>query len=488
MVIRWTLWIVFLSSLALSPRARADVILDWNALLIDAIRADNTAPNNAARNFAILHAATWDAVNSVSKTHQPYAFQLETPRDTSAEAAAVGAAKHVFVSLYPSFAAWADDFYKAWLASAKDQTGVNNGLLLGARVAALMLELRGFDGSATDVPYIPGSMPGDWQRTPPFFRPPLAPQWGYVEPFCLPAVDPFLPEPPPFLGSVEYASHLNEVKALGSRTSSVRTSEQTEIAFFWSDFSYTATPSGHWQQIAAFIAREKGHSILENARLFALLSLAQADASIVCWEAKYRHNLWRPITAIRRAAEDGNDATEADSAWTSLLSAPPFPSYTSGHSTFSKASAGVLSHFYNTDAITFSVRSDTLPGVTRTFSSFSDCVDEVGRSRIYGGIHFEFDNRVGKKTGQAIAEYVCANYLLPHSHLPEVRLDRISGRNPQLIVHGVIGVPYALQVSADLLEWDSISTNSATVGGISLGISDTAAARFFRALEVHPLQ
>ncbi len=465
--------------------ARADVVLDWTALTVDAVRADNTAPNIAARNFALLHTAIWDAVNSVSNTHQPYAFLLETPPDTSVEAAAVAAAYHIFVSLYPSFVAWADDLYDPWLESVPPGRAVDNGLLLGAQIAYLILDLRSYDGSATDVPYIPSNLPGEWQRTPPFFRPPFSPQWGYVDPFCLPALDAFLPGPPPALDSAVYALALNEVKSLGALASSTRTAEQSEIALFWSDFSNTATPAGHWQEIAASIAHVRGNSLLDNARLFALLSLAQADAAIVCWHAKYRHNLWRPVTAIQRAGEDGNDATEADPAWTSFLAAPPFPAYTSGHSTFSKASGEILARFFNTDEITFSASSDSLPGVARTFNSLAACVDEIGRSRIYGGIHFEFDNREGKRTGHAVAEYVAANYLLPNHRLPEVRLWLANG-DPEVCLHGRVGIPYLLQASSDLANWHTLSTNVAVAGGVI--VNDPAAvslpARFYRAIEM----
>lgn len=475
--------------IAAAAPGRADVILKWNTLLVDAIRADNTAANVATRNFAILHSAIWDAVNSVSKTHQPYAFLHETPTDTSAEAAAVGAGYHIFVALYPSFVAWADDFYDAWLTSAQSGPALDNGLKLGAQVAGMVLESRRNDGSTTDVPYIPSSKPGEWQRTPPFFRPPSAPQWGYVDPFCLPALEPFLPESPPALDSPEYAAALNEVKALGSRDSAVRTPEQSQIATFWSDFNYSVSPPGHWHQMAASIARARNNSLLENARLFALLSLAQADAAIVCWRAKYRHNVWRPVTAVQRAAEDGNDATQAVSDWSAFLATPSFPAYTSGHSTFSKASAEVLARFYNTDQITFSATSDSLPGIVRTFNNLSACVDEIGRSRIYGGIHYEFDNREGKRTGQAVAQYITANYLLPNDQLPELRLHRFVDGIPQLLLHGRVGVSYLLQVSSGPADWKTLSTNVAAIGGIVVIGSDAASdpSRFYRVLEAVPL-
>jgi hypothetical protein len=198
----------------------------------------------------------------------------------------------------------------------------------------------------------------------------------------------------------------------------------------------------------------------------ALLSLAQADAAIICWEGKYRYNFWRPITAIQRADEDGNFATDADMSWNHLLVAPNFPEYPSGHSTFSKAAAQVLAWFYGTDAITFGVSSDSLPGVTRTFDSLTACADEVGRSRIYGGIHFQSANRDGKASGRKIADYVDDNYLLPMSALPNLRFAGLAGGCPVLRVHGVPGRDYGVQATTDFVAWSEVGTVTAALGGV----------------------
>lgn len=466
--------------------ATADPVLDWNALMIDGIRVDNSGPTLSTRNLAILHTAIYDSVNSVSRTHQPYRFQLTPPSNTSAEAAAVGAAYQIITILYPTLRARADDLYQNFVATAPDAVALTNGLTLGREIAQQALASRAADGSQTDVPYIPSDAPGQWRRTPPFFRPPLTPQWRYVDPFCLPELEPFMPPPPPPLESAEYAESLNQVKALGSLNSTVRTSEQSLIARFWSDFSYTSMPPGHWHLIAATIAIEQRNTLDENARLFALLSLAQADGAILCWEAKFRHNLWRPVTAIQRANEDNNPLTEADPSWAQFLPSPPFPAYTSGHSTFSKASAQVLTHFYGTDAITFTATSDTLPGVFRTFDSLAACADEVGMSRIYGGFHYMFDNVQGKATGGAIGDYVFANFLLPEVALPFVRIEGLTNGAPILRIHGHVGVPCEVQASDDLNQsWSTIATGTAAPGGITY--VDTSAPqsrqRFFRVVE-----
>ena len=475
-------WSIFLFPMA---ALCADAVLDWNALLLDDIRADDSSPTLSTRTLAIMHTSMYDAVNSVLRTHQPYKFQLNAPADTSAEAAAVGAAYEVTKTFYPALAGWADTLYQTWLASVPPDDTVSNGLTLGQTIAQLMLQDRAYDGSSTDIPYIPSADPGQWRRTPPYFRPPLAPQWRYVTPFCLRDLEPFVPPPPPALESPEYAASFNEVQDIGKTNSTSRTAEQRQIAVFWSDFSYTAMPPGHWHEITSKIAAERGLTLADNARLFALISLAQADAAITCWETKYRYNLWRPVTAIVNGNLISNPLTQADSSWGSLLAAPSFPSYTSGHSTFSKASAQVLTHFFGTDAVNFTATSDSLPGVTRSFSSFAACADEVGMSRIYGGIHFAFDNVQGKECGRKIGDYVSANFLLPNAVLPLVAVDSFSNNIPLLRLHGRIDSSIILQVSSDLKAWQTISTNAAAPGGVL--VSDTQAhqgsSRFYRATQ-----
>jgi hypothetical protein len=197
--------------LSLGAQASADVILDWNAVAIDCIRTDNTGPTLSTRNLAILHTAIYDAVNSITRTGQPYRFQIDAPSGASAEAAAVAAAHEVLLDLYPSYEIWAEDLYSNCLASAPAGETLTNGLSVGHQIAQMALDSRRSDGSTTDVPYIPSDAPGQWRRTPPFYRPPVTPQWGYVDPFCLPALDPYIPEPPPALDSPAYAAAFNEV-------------------------------------------------------------------------------------------------------------------------------------------------------------------------------------------------------------------------------------------------------------------------------------
>lgn len=463
----------------------ADPVLDWDALMMNAIRADNTGPTLSTRNLAILHTAIYDAVNSVARTHQAYRFQLDSPPATSMEAAAVAAGHTISVVLYPSFRAQADAVLNAYLADAPPDASLTNGLALGRDIANQTLASRMDDGSNTAVPYIPSDAPGQWRRTPPFFRPPLTPHWRYVRPFAVPELEPFVPPPPPPLESSDYAAGFNVVQAIGGKVSLVRTDWEAETAVFWSDFSYTAMPPGHWHEIATTIARDRGGSLVENARLLALMAVTEADAAIVCWEGKYRYNLWRPVTAIQRADEDQNPATEADPTWDHLLDSPPFPSYPSGHSTFSRAGAELLTRYFGTDAITFVAHSDSLPDVDRTYHSLSDCANEVGLSRIYGGFHFPFDDSAGQESGRKIAAYVSANYLLPVEQLPQVRIEGLVDGQPLLRVHGHLGSACLLEASSDLAHWESVASGTAVPGGrlIKDAGAPPGGVRFYRVVE-----
>lgn len=479
-----TIWITMgLAGLWAGAVARANAVLEWNALMMQAIRASNTAPTLSTRNLAILHLALYDAVNALHGGFQPYRLQPAPPAGASDLAAVAAVGREIMHVLYPSFDARTEELYALQARAFPPGPAAEDGITVGLTAARGLLAERSADGSNTQVPYIPSSEPGQWRRTPPFFRPPLDPHWRYVKLFALPELDPFVPPPPPALDSEEYARDFNEVKLLGARNSPIRTEEQSLIAVFWSDFSYTAMPPGHWHEIAATIAAQAQLTLPETTRLFALLSLAQADAAIVCWEAKYRYNFWRPVTAIQRADEDGNPLTEPDPAWDHYLVAPNFPEYTSGHSTFSKASAEVLTWFFSTDALTFTAISDSVPGVTRTYHSLAACADEVGMSRIYGGIHFQFANREGKRSGAKVARHVVANYLLPDTALPLVHVEHHSPAGTRLRLHGHLGRTCVLEASADLQTWTPIATNVVVAGGCRVEDAAAGPLRFYRVVE-----
>lgn len=390
---------------------RTDAVLDWNEVLLNAIRTDRTAPPRAARAMALMHAAVHDAVIAVTDAGPAYRVDVAAPAGASADAAAVAASYRVLVQLFPAQAGYFDSELALALAQIPDGNAKLDGLAVGRSVADQMLALRATDGASAVVPYTVGTAVGDWQPTPPSFTSsPALPQWPFVTPWAVPDITAYRSPAPPDLASPAYAEALDEVKELGRRDSATRTADQTQIAQFWADGAGTVTPPGHWNLIAAHQALLRPRSLVENARLFAQLNFALADAAISAWDTKYAFDLWRPVTAIHRAAEDGNDQTTPDASWAPLLVTPTFPTYTSGHSTFSGAAGEVLAGIFGTD-VRFTDGSDDLPSVYRTFTGFAAAADEAGRSRIYGGIHFQFDNLPALAAGRAIGAYTLQNTL-----------------------------------------------------------------------------
>lgn len=440
--------------------ARADVIADWNVQAIAAIQIESTAPPLAARNLAMLHLAIHDAVNALGGSHHSYVANLKPSGPASTEAAVAGAAHRVLVNLFPSQRAAFDATFESSLGGIADDLLRDRGVELGYSVADLVLSLRANDGASTTLPYIPSADSGAWRRTPPFFRPPDLPHWGFVKPFALTSGSQFRPPGPPPLNSARYAADLNQVKDLGAATSRTRTAEQTLIALFWADFTYTVTPPGHWNQIARQVAANQGLSLAQTARLFALLNIALADAGIATWDAKYAYNFWRPVTAIPQADLDEHPGTQADPGWTPLLVTPSFPEYVSGHSAFSAAAATVLSLFLGTDHVSFTAISDSVPGVVRSYTSFQAAADEIGMSRIYGGIHFLSGDLDGINLGRVIGKYVNDHFLLPVEDQPRIGTQRLSPDLLQVTVEGTAGSLWVLERSADLAAWFPVTTNA----------------------------
>ena len=389
-----------------SATIQADEVLYWNEVLLTSIADTSMPPPVASRAMAMMHTAIYDAVNSIDRLHEAYAGQWKTAPGTSPEAAVAQAARDVLANLFPSKASSFNTTLTTRLGLIADGAGKSAGTDLGAKAAANIIALRANDNSGLTVPYTPGTNPGDWIPTPPGFGSALLPNWPQVTPWSMTSGDQFRNSGTPALDSTNYAAALNEVKSLGSAGSVIRTPDQTNIARFWADGAGTATPPGHWNRIAQDVAEQLGNSLSENARMFALLNIALADAAIVSWDNKYAYDFWRPVTAIRNADLDNNPATSADPTWTPLLVTPPFPSYTSGHSTFSGAASAVLANFFETDQIAFTTSSQGFAVPDRSYSSFSQAADEAGISRIYGGIHYSFDNVDGLASGRSLGDFV----------------------------------------------------------------------------------
>lgn len=404
--------LTFACALACAAPAQ-DVVLDWNAAALNAIRTGNTPPPPASRNLAILHVAVHDAVSGLQGRYATWMPHANAPRNASAEAAASTAARDVLVALWASQSATFDALHARILAGIPDGPRKTRGIAFGQQVAREVLAERADDGSGNTAPYLGSNDPGKWRPTISFggvVRPALLPLWGRVVPFGLHSGRQFRPEAPPALRTLHYAIDVLHVQFVGERNTPFRTADQTEVAYFWGYGPATATPPGHWNQVAHAVAERQPRSLAEHARTFALLNIALADSAIVSWDCKYEFGLWRPITAVQLADQDGNPLTFPDPDWTPLLETPPFPEYTSGHSTFSGAAAAVLGAIYG-DRTQFTVGSDDLPGVRRSYRSFTEAAWESGLSRIYGGIHYMSANLNGLTTGWQTGRYAVENVL-----------------------------------------------------------------------------
>lgn len=386
-------------------------VLDWNGVLLNAVRTASTAPPLASRNMAMVHAAIYDSVNSISKKYSPYRVNIDAPAGASAEAATAAAAYRVLTNLYPAQTLTFNEAYNSSIAKIPDGKAKEDGIALGRQVADQIIAWRNTDGASRVVEYTPSTDAGRWVATPPGFAASLAPQWPDVTPFAMTSGSQFRPSGPPALNSAKYAEEFNFVKEIGKIDSLTRTPDQTAIAKFWANGAGTFTPPGHWNQIAEEASTLNAQSLEDSARLFALLNIALADAAISCWDAKYQYNFWRPVTAIRQADRDNNPNTAADTQWTPLITTPPFPEYTSGHSTFSGAADPVMSAVFGSD-YGFGDRGDRTINTLRTYENFSEAADESGISRLYGGIHFMSANVNGLNAGRNLGNYVVQNFLV----------------------------------------------------------------------------
>jgi membrane-associated phospholipid phosphatase len=387
-------------------------VIEWNKALLTIVRTPGAQPPtiHSTRSFAMLHVAMFDAVNDIAASFSPYLVrQSNGPRSASPVAAADQAAHDVLVALYPDFQSMLDAQLQEDLGQIADGPEKTSGIAVGAAVAAEVVAFRANDGSnITPPPFKAGTAPGDYQLTPPNFASADFRQWPGVALFALARADEFRPAPPPQLTSDDYVSVFNEVKSLGIAASTTRTADQTVIGKFWN-----GNIQDFWNEIAQTAVAAHHLSLVQSARLFALLNITLADTAISFFEAKYTYNFWRPVTAIRLAGEDNDPRTQADPNWLPLSTkTAPDPSYPGAHSAISFAGAEVLRAHFG-DRFTFDVTSESLPGVTRHFSSFTAAAEEAGLSRIYAGQHFRTDHNAGKALGRHVAESVIDTMLLP---------------------------------------------------------------------------
>jgi membrane-associated phospholipid phosphatase len=389
-------------------------VVQWNRSLLVIVRTPKAQPAtiHPTRSFAIMHAAIYDAVNAIDRTHKPYLVNLTgVSRFASQNAAADAAAHTVLATLYPNFQANLDAQLQQLLAQIPDGPDKAEGMRVGQTVANRILALRSSDGSANvPIPFIFGTAPGDYQSTPPNFpKQPQFTHWSHVTPFALERASQFRPGPPPTLTSDTYSDVFNEVQSLGIAGSTTATEDQALTGRFWN-----GAIQNYWNEIAQTASVAHNLTTAQNARLFALLNLTIADDVIAFYDAKYIYDFWRPVTAIRDAAVDGNPKTLPDPNWLPQVgNTTPDPAYPGAHAVISASGASVLISFFRKNRFDFAVTSEVLAGVDRSFTSFSAAAEEATLSRIFAGVHFRSDLTVGQLLGRQVADFVVDNFLTP---------------------------------------------------------------------------
>ena len=391
------------SAVAFRPGS-GHLVVDWNRELIAILGTTGTQPATVhpTRSFAILQAAEYDAVTSITHHDPSYLFSVPAPADARPDAAADQAAHDTLTALYPAQKSGLDQMLASELAAIPNGQGKQQGIKVGAAVARRLVALRSSDGSAAaPPPFAAGNKPGDYRPTPPAFAPPVFTNWGSVTPFVLSSGRQFLPAPPPPITSVAYARALNQVKSLGQDTSTTRTADETTQAKFWG-----AAPIWNvWNEVTQKLAVSQHASLQRTVTVFENLDLALADATIGLYDAKYHYLVWRPVTAIQLGNTIGNPAITGNPTWNPLAVTAADPSYPGAHATISQTAATVLSAFFG-DHQQLIVSSDGDPGVTRSFGSFQAAADEATLSRIFAGQHTMIDLVAGQQLGRQVAEFV----------------------------------------------------------------------------------
>jgi membrane-associated phospholipid phosphatase len=384
----------------------ADIVVAWNQELLHIVQAPGNQPAtvHATRTFAILQAAIYDSVVSITKDDPAYLLSVQAPRSARIDAAAAQAGHDSLAALYPKLQSQLDDLLASQLATIPDGKQKQAGIEVGGNVAARLIAARATDGSTAPAPtFVAGTQPGDYRPTPPAFPAPVFTGWANVQPFVLNSGSQFRPEPPPAVSTAAYANALNEVKSLGQNTSTTRTPDQTVAGKFWAPPIWNT-----WNEIADRAITSHGTDLETGARVLALLNLSFADSVIAFYDAKYHYLVWRPVTAIRLGDTIGNPAITKDPTWTPLATTTPDPSYPGAHSTVSASGAAVLTAFFGGDK-RIDVTSDALPATVRSFTSYHAIAVEAGLSRIYAGQHTALDDASGQALGAAVAQFVLSN-------------------------------------------------------------------------------
>jgi pimeloyl-ACP methyl ester carboxylesterase len=393
--------------LALTPTVgRADVVLEWNAIMVALVQ--DQPPPNMNRLAAITHLAVFEAVNAVTGEHVPYLGTVPPARGASAEAAAVSAAHAVLRHYLPDRATSLDAARAQSLAQIPDGSAKHRGIAVGDTAAAQMIVARTNDGSEPPEFYLPSSAnPGEWQLTP--GCPPAGGvflHWRNVRPFALRRGDQFRSDPPPALNSARYTRDYKEVQAVGTRDSTERPLDRANVAKLYAAIGDAIL----WNPIARQLAEARRDSLSRNTRSLALLNIALSDAGVAVLDTKYHYSVWRPETAIVAVGTDGNEKTEPEASYVPFIATPCFPSYPSGHASTSYAAREVLERIFGKRGHAITVSSLAEPAIVLKYTRLKDITSDIDDARVYGGIHFRFDQEGGVKSAATCTSSNCSRY------------------------------------------------------------------------------
>ena len=400
---------MLIASLFGSAVAKADVVLDWNAIAVNTAIANKQNPFAEARSAAIVQLAVFESVNAITGEYHPYLGTIVAPPGASPDAAAIQAAYRVLRTYYfLTSAATLDAERTNSLASIADGQAKTDGIATGEAVALAMIALRANDGSSPPQFKIPGPpVPGEWQATPscPIFNGVavgIAFQWQYVKPFGISSASEYLLDPPPALTSPEYAKTYNEVMTVGSVNSTERPQDRANVALYYA----ASSPTQVFNQAVQQVAQERWHSLTENARALAVMNMAMNDSLVASFFNKYHYNFWRPETAIHATDTDGNPKTDPDPSFAPFVTTPCFPSYPSNHGSAANGAAEILRRIYGEGGHFMTLSNPTVPGVVLQYTTFKQITDDISDARVYGGIHFRTDQVAGERLGNAIGKAV----------------------------------------------------------------------------------
>lgn len=398
-----------------SPGAYAveNAVLYWNEQALNATRLARNPPPVSALWFGTFHAAIADAVVGIEGGWQPWLVKKKAPAGANVDAAISAVAQTMLREIWGQQAnpRIFQVAYDEILATIPDGPGKEAGVVWGREVAQTVLAERSMSGFKVAPKYLPSDAPGRWRPTAPDFRSGVTPQMATTDGFVLSSPSQFRAPPPPAVDSKAYADELHYVMEVGGRDDTDRSEYDTHSVAFWADGLGTSGPSGHWNMIATIIAKERNLTTSECARLFALLNFAAADGFITAWDSKYHYNTARPETDARELTTEINPHFVPDKNFIPSMASLPFPAYISAHMTFTTAAVQVLQRFFGTDFVPFAVASDGLPGVVRSYDTLSQAREEVGWSRIYGGIHFRMDVEEARTAGESVGNWVYDNAL-----------------------------------------------------------------------------